>query len=158
MSIKQKSILLKTFLESQFGYFSLVWMFHSRTLNKINNLHERTLRIVYRNYECSYKDLLKWRSLLLFIWETRSLANELFKVKENISSHLMNDAFQMRDTWYRLKLIIGRNFKEKIKWEPSNCNCKLCLPYIQNIGYINDIQILFQLFWKSNPIKHQCSR
>ena len=31
-------------------------------------------------------------------------------------------------------------FKGKIrKWELTKCNCKLCLPYIQNIGYINVI-------------------
>ena len=31
---------------SQFGYCPLVWMYHSRGLNnKINNIHERALRI-----------------------------------------------------------------------------------------------------------------
>ena len=49
MSFKQRRILLKTFIESQFGYCPLIWMFHSRRLNdKINHLHERSLRIVYR--------------------------------------------------------------------------------------------------------------
>ena len=29
-------------------------------------------------------------------------------------------------------------FKKNIKkWEPKNCKCKLCLSYIQNIGYLN---------------------
>ena len=36
MSTKQRKILLKTFIESQFGYNPLVWMFHSRSLNKKN--------------------------------------------------------------------------------------------------------------------------
>ena len=54
MSTKQRKILLKTFIESQFGYNALVWMFHSRSLNnKINHLYERALRIAYRNYDCS---------------------------------------------------------------------------------------------------------
>ena len=35
-------IILKTFIESQFNYCTLVWMFHNRTLNhRINKLHER---------------------------------------------------------------------------------------------------------------------
>ena len=43
-------ILMKTFIKSQFNYCPLVWMFHNRTLNnKINKLHERALRIVYKN-------------------------------------------------------------------------------------------------------------
>ena len=29
-------------------------------------------------------------------------------------------------------------FKQKIReWNPSNCPCKLCIPYIANLGYLN---------------------
>ena len=46
-SFKQKQILMKTFVESQFGYCLLSWMFHSRKANsKINHSQERCLRIV----------------------------------------------------------------------------------------------------------------
>ena len=55
-------ILMKSFIESQFNYCPLVWMFHNRTLNnKINRLHERALRIVYKDElhgDLSFKDLL----------------------------------------------------------------------------------------------------
>ena len=55
MSFKQRRILLKTFIESQFGYCLLIWMFHSRIVNnKINHLHERLLRIVYKDNYNSY--------------------------------------------------------------------------------------------------------
>ena len=41
---------MKSFIETQFGYYRLVWIFHARILNrKINHLHERSLRIVYRD-------------------------------------------------------------------------------------------------------------
>ena len=41
MSFKQRRILLKTFIEFQFGYCPLIWKFHSRRVNnKINHLHE----------------------------------------------------------------------------------------------------------------------
>ena len=37
---------MKAFIESQFGYSPLLWMFHSRTLDKrINRLHKRALRL-----------------------------------------------------------------------------------------------------------------
>ena len=43
-------VLMKVFIESQFGYCPLIWMFHSRKLNnKIYRLHERALRLVYKN-------------------------------------------------------------------------------------------------------------
>ena len=48
MSVKQKRILMNTFVESQFGYCPLIWMFHSRKVNsKIYHLQGRSLRIVY---------------------------------------------------------------------------------------------------------------
>ena len=40
-------IIMKTFIESQFNYCPLTWMFHSRQLNsKINKLHERALDVI----------------------------------------------------------------------------------------------------------------
>ena len=51
---------MKSFVEAQFGYFPVVWMFHSRELNKkINHIHERSLRIVYKDYNSFFNDLLK---------------------------------------------------------------------------------------------------
>ena len=52
MSSDKRKMLLRAFIESQFSYCPLIWMFHSRTLNnKINRLHEKALRIVYGNYK-----------------------------------------------------------------------------------------------------------
>ena len=60
MSFQRRRSLLKSFVEAQFGYCPLVWMFHGREINrKINHIHERSLRIVYRDYNSSFKDLLK---------------------------------------------------------------------------------------------------
>ena len=47
---------MKSFTESQFGYCPLIWMFHGREVNnKINHLHERSLRIVYKDSNTSFK-------------------------------------------------------------------------------------------------------
>ena len=41
---------MKAFVESQFGYCALVWIFHGRGINnKINRTHERALEITYNN-------------------------------------------------------------------------------------------------------------
>ena len=65
MSCKQKRIFMKTFVESQFSYCPLIWMFYSRKVNsKINHLQERSLRIVYIDYITSFEDLLKKDSSL----------------------------------------------------------------------------------------------
>ena len=39
---------MESFIESQLGYYPLIWIFHGRVVNnKINHLHERSLCIVY---------------------------------------------------------------------------------------------------------------
>ena len=41
---------MKSFIESRFGYFPLTWKFSGRKTNaRIIHVHERVLRIVYRN-------------------------------------------------------------------------------------------------------------
>ena len=42
MSLKQKRILMKTFVESRFGYCPLIWMFHSRKVNSKKKSFTRT--------------------------------------------------------------------------------------------------------------------
>ena len=83
MSFKQKRILMKTFVESQFGYCPLIWMFHSQKANsKINHLQERSLKIVYNGYIPSFEDLLKKdKSLKSNHKNIQWLSIELFKVQ-----------------------------------------------------------------------------
>ena len=48
MNVSKKQIIMKSFIELQFGYCPLIWMFHSRGLNnEINCIHERALRTTY---------------------------------------------------------------------------------------------------------------
>ena len=45
MSFEKRKILLKAFVELQFGYCTLTWMFHGRRANsKINHIHERAIQ------------------------------------------------------------------------------------------------------------------
>ena len=105
MSFQQRRLLMKSFVEAQFGYCPLVWMFHGREINrKINHIHERSLRIVYRDYNSSFKDLLKKdNSVCIHHRNIQSLAVELFKVKENLSNTIMSDIFPTRVLNYNLR-------------------------------------------------------
>ena len=52
-------LIMRTFIKSQFNFCPLVWMCHSRELNhKINHLHERALRVVYKNSSLTFQQLL----------------------------------------------------------------------------------------------------
>ena len=60
MSIKQRKIIMNAFIHSQFSNCPLVWMCHSRTIHSlINNIHERSLRIVYNDNISSFTQLLE---------------------------------------------------------------------------------------------------
>ena len=176
MNFKQRRILMKTFIESQFGYCPLIWMFHGRTANrKINHLHERSLRIVYNDYKSSFENLLeKEHSVTIHQRNIQSFAIELFKIKQGASNSIFSDVFPLRSLEYNLRsqndfcgssvktTKFGLNslryfaskvwsmipaelrnignvdsFKNEIrKWKPEECKCKLCMPYINNIGYV----------------------
>ena len=70
MSIKQRRVLMKSFIESQFGYCPLIWMFHGRGVNnKINHFHERSLLIVYKVTIALLKNYLRRITFLMFIIE-----------------------------------------------------------------------------------------
>ena len=77
-------IIMKTFIQSQFNYCPLVWMFHSRTLNnKINKLHERALKIVYKNDKLTFDELLELdNSVTVHHRNLQKLAIEMYKVKK----------------------------------------------------------------------------
>ena len=98
MCTNKKRVLMKAFIESQFSYYPLIWMLHSTGVNnKINHLHERSLRIVYKDNISSFEDLLKReRSFTIHQKNIQLLAIELFKVKGNLSNNTMYDISQTR--------------------------------------------------------------
>ena len=61
MSFEKRRTLIKAFIESQFNYCPLIWMFQSKIMNnKINRIHERVvLRLVYSDHVSSFDELLK---------------------------------------------------------------------------------------------------
>ena len=96
--LNQRRILFKSFVESQFAYCPLVWMFHDRSLNnKINRLHERALRIVYKDDSSSFQYLLeKDKSVSIHHQNIQALAVELYKFSKGLSIDLMEDIFSNR--------------------------------------------------------------
>ena len=92
MTQTQRKIIMKTFILSHFGYCPLVWMFHSRKQNnRINRIHERALRIVYRDNESTFDELLfKDESFTIHERNIQSLAIELYKIAYGLSPQIMN--------------------------------------------------------------------
>ena len=59
---------MKSFFESQFGYYPLVQMFYSREVNnKINHWHEQALRLIYKDNINTFEELLEKDGGILYI-------------------------------------------------------------------------------------------
>ena len=87
---------MKTFIEYQFNYCPLIWMFHSRIINnKINRLHERDLRIVYSDFKSSFESLfMKDNSFSVHERNIQSLAIEIYKFLNGLSPSFLNKVFR----------------------------------------------------------------
>ena len=83
----------------------LVWMCHNRTINSlINNIHERALRIVYKDNISSTTQLLeKSGSVSIHHRNLQALAIEVYKALNNLSSPLMSDLIKLKEMTYNLR-------------------------------------------------------
>ena len=80
-------------------------MFHSGKLNeRINHIHELTPKIVYKDFNSSFQELLiEDNSLNIHHRNLQKLVTEIFKVKNGLSPELMNDVFEFIEKPYSLR-------------------------------------------------------
>ena len=99
---------MKGFIESQYRFCPLVWMFHCRSLkNKINRIHKRALRITYNDKSSSFQNLFeKDNSVTIHHRNIKILATETYKFLKGLSPPLTNEMFVERNNNYSL---LGNN-------------------------------------------------
>ena len=67
VSFIKRRTLLKAFIESQFNYCPLIWMFRSRVMNnKINRIYQKALRLFYFDHVPLLTNYLKKIDHFLF--------------------------------------------------------------------------------------------
>ena len=89
MSLNQRKIITQSFIMSQFGYCPLIWMNHSQNLNNnINGIHEKALRIVYRDKKSTFKDLFEKYNSVTILARNLQTQVKIFSNRKQIIVHL----------------------------------------------------------------------
>ena len=91
LTVEKAKLLANAFINSQFTYAPLIWMFAGKSsIAKICKIHFRTLQIVYNNYDKSYQDLLNFSNdISIHQKHLRLLAIEVYKSLMNINPEFM---------------------------------------------------------------------
>ena len=148
MDFEKRRSLMKAFVISQFNYCPLIWMFHNRALNnRINKIHERTLRLVYQNKNLSFSELLELdNAVTIHQRNLQVLATEVFKVKTNLSPEIMKQVFDFQEPYYNLRSETSQFKRENIKTSNYGIQSvkflgpKICAMVPQNIKNCKSFQ------------------
>ena len=138
MEFEQNKLIMSSFIKSQFSYCLLIWTFCSRTsMNKLNNIHEKCLCLVTKDYDSKFNELLE-SSHELSIHKTciNNLMIEVYKHLHGLSPELMTDIFTLQKNPYNI--------------------CNICLfgsenPRSRHFG-VDAIAICSSQLWQKVPI------
>ena len=145
LTVEKSHILAKAFINSQFNYAALIWMFSGkRNLAKINRIHSRTLKIVFNSFDKSYEELLELSGeTTIHQKHLRFLAIEVFKSLMALNPKFMWPFFKLKPIKYDLR-----------KGDVLN------LPSAKSMTYgVNSLIFRGSLLWNTLPksLKTSCS-
>ena len=135
-------------------------MLYSQTMNnKINFLHERSLRIVYSDQSSTFEELIEGdKTFFIHHKNIQSLSIEIYNFLNGLSSDMINSVFYWKkrtDLVWEIHMSTSiYSFKTNIrKWKPD-CPCRPCKKFVTYWFRlkINIISSVTQPFVKS-PIK-----
>ena len=97
--------VMKAFILSQFNYCPLVWMLSERGLNnKINHLHEKALRIAYKDELSDFETMLeKDNAVTIHVRNLQLLMTEIFKTQHSLNPTFMKEIFVSKNNLYNLR-------------------------------------------------------
>ena len=139
LSFNKRRALFKAFVESQFKYYPIVWIFHSRCINnKINRLHERALRIVYYDGVSTFHQLLAMgKSFRMHHQKMQRLLIEIYKALHDTSGNSLKE------------LLVKRESTISLRSKPE-----LLIPFLNSIlKGKNSLRYFGSVIWNSLPVE-----
>ena len=87
LSTEKARLLATAFINGQFYYGPLIWMFAGKTLiSKVQKIYFRTMQVVYNTYEKSYNELLILnRDISIHQKHLHCLATEIYQSFNNLN-------------------------------------------------------------------------
>ena len=118
--MKQKKNLYKSIIKSQFYNCPLVWMFCSRQSNNlINKIHERSLRISYKDQKTSYHNLLETHNeLMIHQRNLQVFMTKIYKIVNGVAPPIMSSLFEFRSNEYDIRnfQVLSTDFKRTVNY------------------------------------------
>ena len=114
MTFAQRRNIMKAFIKTRFGYCPLVLMFCGIKNNAcINYIHERALKAVYNDEISPFEQLLERdKSETMYIRNIKTLAVELFRIKNNLSNDVIAQLISKGNSaGYNLRSLIDCGIK-----------------------------------------------
>ena len=103
LSTEKARLLATAFINSQFYYAPLIWMF-AGVISKVQKNHFRTLQVVYNTYGKSYNELLILnREISIHQKHLHFLATEVYKSVNNLNPQFMWNYFNFSTLLYELR-------------------------------------------------------
>ena len=137
LTVEKARILADAFIDSQFNYAPLIWMFAGKILiNKICKIHHRTLQVVYNEYNKSYGELPQLNNnVSLHQRHLQYLALEVFKSLMHLNPEFMWSYFNENPIPYDLRKGI-----------------KVFLPPVKSFRFgLNSIHFRGSILWNNLP-------
>ena len=99
-------LLYNSFVMSNFRYCPLIWMFCGKTANKeINRVHKRALRILLKDYDASFEELLiRNDEKTVHVQNLQKLLIEVYKSLNHENPSFLWDLFTRKEINYNLRV------------------------------------------------------
>ena len=104
LTLEKTKLLYNAFINSQFNYASVIWMFcRKKDYLKIEKIQYKALKIIYNSSE-SYEELLtRSNEVSIHQKHLRALATEIYKSLADINPDFMKPYFKIKEMPYNLR-------------------------------------------------------
>ena len=101
LTIEKAKILGNAFIDSQFNYVTLLWMFCRKTLYlKIEKIHHKTLKVIYKSNDVYDNLLLQSNTGFVHQRHLRCSRTEIYKSISQLDPEFMSSYFTHKDMPY----------------------------------------------------------